>query len=67
MAEERSELVRIPDQEALQMLSTIAADEKRTMGNQAAMIIRQEYARRYSQPNPCITVADAERTTDARQ
>lgn len=52
-------LLRISDPEALQMLSVLAKDDIRQMGPEAAHLIRAEYARRYSTPQPCITVDDA--------
>ena len=51
--------VRMNDPEAGEMLRRIAKDEKRTIGDQNSILIRQEYARRYSQPNPCIPVDEA--------
>jgi hypothetical protein len=57
---ERSELVRVPDQEALEMLDALACEDLRQNGKQVAWLIRQEYARRYSTPQPVVTVAEAQ-------
>lgn len=56
MADElRSEVVRIPDQEALAMLNALATKDIRPAGKELAFLIRQEYGRRFSQP---MTVSD---------
>lgn len=55
----RNITVRIPDQEAIRMLGVISKTEKRTMGNELAVLIRERYAQMFSQPNPLITVEEA--------
>jgi len=56
---EYSEMIRITDQEALAMIRTLADQDLRSMGSQVAWLIRQEWARRHSQPNPLVTVEEA--------
>jgi len=51
--------IYIPDTETFQMLKSLASEDKRTLGITVALLIRQEYARRYSQPNPLVTVDEA--------
>jgi hypothetical protein len=57
---ENETFIRMSDPEAGEMLRKIATDEKRSMGQQNAVLIRQEYARRYSTPQPVVTVAEAQ-------
>ena len=49
------------------MLSELAALDLRSAGNEAAWIIRQEYARRYSAPNPLITIEEAQAAAEAQR
>lgn len=65
--DEMSDMVRIPDKEARRMLHELARVDIRADGKEAAWIIRQEYARRFSQPNPLITIADAQAAATAIQ
>ena len=51
--------IRTSDLEAGELLRHLAEEDMRSMGNEIAWIIRQEFARRYSQPNPVITVEEA--------
>ena len=53
-------LVRISDEEALAMVRVLAEEDMRSIGMQVAWLIRQEYARRFSQPNPLISVEQAQ-------
>jgi hypothetical protein len=46
---EYSEVIRVTDQSALEMIRVLAKDDLRTMGDQVAWLIRQEYVRRYNQ------------------
>jgi hypothetical protein len=52
--------IRTSDPEAGEMLRKMAELDMRSIGNEVAWLIRQEYARRYSQPNANITIAEAE-------
>ncbi len=54
MAENENELIRVPDTEARAMLRQLAEMDLRAMGNEVAWIVRQEWARRFSQPEPLI-------------
>jgi hypothetical protein len=65
MTGDRNILIRVPDQEALTMLDVLAAQDLRNMGTETAWLIRQEFARRQSQPNPVITVEDAQKVQEA--
>lgn len=47
--------------EIARMLAFIAKEDMRSEGSETAWLIKQEYARRYSQPNPLVTVEDAEK------
>jgi len=47
------------DEEAKAMLNKLAEDDMRSASAEVIWLIRQEYARRYSRPNPAISVADA--------
>lgn len=51
--------IRTSDQEAERMLKQLAEEDMRSISMEIAWLIRQEWARRYSQPNPLITVQDA--------
>lgn len=51
--------IRTSDVEAGELLRHLADKDMRSMGNEVAWLIRQEYARRYSQPNPVITIEQA--------
>jgi hypothetical protein len=42
--------IRTSDAEAGEMLRKLAEMEKRSMGNQVAILIREEWARRFSKP-----------------
>jgi hypothetical protein len=46
-----NELIRVPDQEALQMIRVLATSDRRDMGDEVAELIHQEYGRRFSQPS----------------
>jgi hypothetical protein len=54
-----NQLIRVNDVEALEMIRTLSEQDLRSMGAEVAWLIRQEWARRYSRPNPLISVADA--------
>jgi hypothetical protein len=41
-------------------LRVIAKEERRSMTGELTVLIDQEFARRYSQPSPVITVEEAE-------
>jgi hypothetical protein len=58
--EDKDTFIRIKDREAQKMLLKLAKEDMRTLGNQVAWLTRQEYSRRYSRPNPVVTVGDAE-------
>jgi len=47
------------DEEAKAMLNKLAEEDMRSASAEVIWLIRQEWARRYSQPNPAISVADA--------
>ncbi len=51
--------IRTSDQEVERMLKQLAEEDMRSISMEIAWLIRQEWARRYSQPNPVISVADA--------
>ncbi|GAP10585.1 hypothetical protein BECAL_01758 [Bellilinea caldifistulae] len=51
--------IRTSDQEVERMLKQLAEEDMRSISMEVAWLIRQEWARRYSQPNPAISVADA--------
>lgn len=53
------EYIRISDSEAKVMLERLSKLDLRTQSNMTAWLIRQEWARRFSQPNPLVSVADA--------
>ena len=55
-----NQLIRVNDDEALSMIRILAEQDLRSMGAEVAWLIRQEYARRFSQPNPLVTVAEAQ-------
>jgi len=57
--EEYPEAIRVTDQEAHAMVRELAKSDVRSIGGQVAWLIRQEYARRYSQPNELITIESA--------
>lgn len=52
--------IRTSDPEVEQMLKTLAEHDMRSISMEVAWLIRQEYARRFSQPNPLVTVAEAQ-------
>jgi hypothetical protein len=58
-------IIRVDDEEARQMLGELAVEDCRPWGNMVSWLIRQEFARRRTTPQPVITVADAQ-TTAAR-
>lgn len=60
---ENSQLIRVSDDEALSMIRILAEQDMRSMGNEVAWLIRQEFARRFSQPNPLVAVAEAQAAT----
>jgi hypothetical protein len=47
------------DEEAKAMLNKLAEQDMRSASAEVIWLIRQEWSRRYSQPNPAISVADA--------
>ena len=47
------------DEEIEAMAKRLADEDQRSVSSEIAWLIRQEWARRYSQPNPVISVADA--------
>lgn len=47
------------DEEIEAMAKRLADEDQRSVSSEIAWLIRQEWARRYSQPNPAISVADA--------
>lgn len=49
--------IRTSDPEAGEMLRKLADDDKRSMGNEVAVIIREAFARRFSRPSP-VTLAE---------
>ena len=51
--------IRTSDQEVERMLKQLADEDMRSISMEVAWLIRQEWARRYSRPNPLISVADA--------
>lgn len=51
--------IRTSDQEVERMLKQLAEEDMRSISMEVAWLIRQEWARRYSQPNPAISVTDA--------
>jgi hypothetical protein len=57
--------IRISDPEAIQMLRFLAQADLRSMGMELAFLIRQEYAKRFSQPSP-FTLAEAESALTAK-
>ena len=59
MAEQTDVMIRMNDNEAGEMLKKLASSDLRSAGMEVAFLIRQEYARRYSQPNALITVSEA--------
>lgn len=47
------------DEEIEAMAKRLADEDQRSVSSEIAWLIRQEWARRFSQPNPAISVADA--------
>lgn len=47
------------DEETEAMAKRLAVEDKRSVSSEIAWLIHQEWARRYSRPNPLISVADA--------
>lgn len=47
------------DQETEAMVKRMSEEDQRSVSSEIAWLIRQEWARRYSRPNPAISVADA--------
>ena len=47
------------DEEAKNMLEKLAQEDMRSATAEVIWLIRQEYARRYSRPNPGVTIAQA--------
>lgn len=62
-----NELVRVKDQSALRKLRVICEINRRDFGDEVATLIDAEYARIVSQPNPLITIADAQAAATACQ
>jgi hypothetical protein len=54
-----NELIRVSDQEAREMLSKLATADMRPAGTEVGWLIRQEFARRFSTPQPLVTIAEA--------
>lgn len=52
-------IVGIPDVEAYEMLKKMAGSINWNYGTFLARLIREEYARMYSSPQPCVTVQEA--------
>lgn len=52
-------MIQMNDTDAAELLKKLAQHDLRTLGNEVAWLIRQEWARRYSQPNPGVTVGEA--------
>lgn len=50
------------DVETREVLRSLAKEDFRSMASELQWLVNQEYARRYSRPNPLVTVADALRT-----
>lgn len=48
------------DAETREQLAAMAREDDRTNSALIRTLIRQEYARRYSKPNPFITVSEAQ-------
>jgi predicted transcriptional regulator len=48
------------DPETREQLAKMAKEDDRTNSALIRTLIRQEFARRYSQPNPCVTVEEAQ-------
>jgi hypothetical protein len=48
------------DVETREVLRSLAKQDIRSMAAELQFLVTQEYARRFSQPNPTITVADAQ-------
>lgn len=59
MAENEITTVQI-SKDALAMLKVLAEQDLRSATKQNEWLITQEWARRYSRPNPAITVEDAQ-------
>lgn len=55
------------DEEIEAMAKRLADEDQRSVSSEIAWLIRQEWARRYSQPNPAISVADAMLAGDAKE
>jgi hypothetical protein len=51
------------DPETRDQLAKMARADDRTNSALIRTLVRQEYARRYSQPNPCVTVEEAQAFT----
>lgn len=48
------------DIETREMLRKLAGDDFRSMAAELQWLVNQEWSRRYSQPNPAITLTEAE-------
>jgi hypothetical protein len=55
-------IIRVEDAEARQMLGELATEDRRPWGGMVSWLIRQEFARRRSTPQPLITIVDAQNT-----
>ncbi len=51
--------------EAKAMLNKLAEEDMRSASAEVIWLIRQEWARRYSRPNPVISVTDAMKAGDS--
>jgi hypothetical protein len=56
---------RISNPEVRKMLVRLSSQDDRSGVAEITSLIRQEYARRFSTPQPVITVADAQNTAQA--
>ena len=59
MAENNSDQFKVSDPEARNMIRQMAREDIRSYGDEIAWLARQEWARRYSTPQPCVTVDNA--------
>jgi hypothetical protein len=52
-------------EETVRRIETLCADTFRGKGDLIDWLVDQEFARRYSQPNPIVTVEDAQKVQEA--
>ena len=55
------------DVETREVLRGLAGEDYRSMASELKWLVTQEHARRYSQPNPVITVEEARASGDCFQ